>query len=164
MSIRPVVVRQAIRERISRRLAMKFNATLWVVQGLLALMFLLAGGMKLVLPLEALAGPVAFPGLFLRFIGVSEVAGAIGLILPSLLRIRPSLTPLAASGLAIIMAGATVTTMIAGMGVAAATVPLIVGALCGLIVYGRVTAVPIVASGRRTRRAEGQTEAAFNAA
>src|SRR6266536_49402 len=74
------------------------TSALWIVQGLLALLFLFAGGMKLVLPLEKLTGPMPLPlpGLFLRFIGVAEVLGAIGLILPGLLRIRPGLTPLAA--------------------------------------------------------------------
>ncbi len=61
---------------------------LWIVQGLLALLFLFAGGMKLVLPLEALTEQMPQPGLFLRFIGVAEVFGAIGLILPGLLGIR----------------------------------------------------------------------------
>ena len=51
---------------------MKTNAFLWVVQGLLAALFLFAGVMKLVLPLEAMQqGPVVLPGLFLRFIGVA---------------------------------------------------------------------------------------------
>ena len=121
---------------------MRYNVMLWIVQGLLAVVFLFAGGMKLVLPLEALAGPVALPGLFIRFIGVSEVAGAIGLILPSLLRIRPGLTPVAAGGLMIIMTGATVITTI-GMGLAPALVPLTVGSLAALVVYGRGCAVPI---------------------
>ena len=62
---------------------------LWIVQGLLAALFLFSGGMKLVLPLEKLMGPVPLPGLFMRFIGVAEVLGAIGLVLPGLLRIRP---------------------------------------------------------------------------
>ncbi len=66
------------------------NYALWVVQALLALIFLWAGGMKLVLPLEELKGQVPLPGLYLRFIGVAEVLGAIGLILPGLLRIRPA--------------------------------------------------------------------------
>ena len=79
---------------------------LWIAQVLLGLLFLFAGGAKLVLPAEALKGPV--PVLFLRFIGVCEVLGAIGLILPGLLRIRPGLTPFAAAGLASIMIGATV--------------------------------------------------------
>ena len=87
---------------------------LWIVQGLLALVFLFAGGMKLVLPLEQLTGPVPLPGLFVRFIGVAEMLGALGLILPGLLGIRPGLTPLAAVGLVIIMIGATVVTLVGG--------------------------------------------------
>jgi hypothetical protein len=74
---------------------------LWIGQGLLAIIFLFSGGLKLVLPLEAMTGPIPLPGLFLRFIGVAEVLGAIGLILPGVLRIRPGLTPLAAAGLVI---------------------------------------------------------------
>jgi len=93
---------------------MGFNVLLWIVQGLLAALFLFAGVMKLMLPIEAMAGPIALPGLFLRFLGVAEVLGAIGLILPSLLRIRPRLTPLAAAGLVIIMTGATAITVLGG--------------------------------------------------
>ena len=83
------------------------NLALWIVQALLALLFLFAGGMKLVLPLEKMAGPIPLPGLFLRFIGVCEVLGGLGLILPGLVGIRTGLTPLAAVGLVIIMVGAT---------------------------------------------------------
>ena len=63
---------------------------LWIVQGLLALIFLFAGGMKLVQPLEVLTEQTPLPGLFVRFIGVAEVLGALGVILPGLLRIRPA--------------------------------------------------------------------------
>ena len=115
---------------------MRKNATLWVVQGLLAALFLFAGVMKLVLPIEAMAGPVALPGLFLRFIGVCEALGAIGLVVPGLVRIHQELTPLAAAGLVIIMAGATVITMMGGS-VAPALVPFIVGVLAASIAYGR---------------------------
>src|SRR6266446_3268902 len=87
---------------------------LWIVQGLLAAVFLLSGGTKLVLPIEKLSGPVALPAWFLRFIGVAEVLGAVGLILPGLLRIRPGLKPLAAAGLVIIMIGATGITLVGG--------------------------------------------------
>src|SRR2546428_6443331 len=93
------------------------NSALWIVQGLLAAVFLFAGGTKLVLSLETLnsmSNQTPLPGLFLRFIGVAEVVGAIGLILPGLLRIRPALTPLAAAGLVIIMIGATALTLAAG--------------------------------------------------
>ncbi len=86
------------------------NVALWIIQGLLAALFVFAGGMKLVLPIEKMQDPVALPGLFLRFIGVCELLGGIGLILPSLLRIRPGLTPLAAAGLVVIMIGAVVIT------------------------------------------------------
>ena len=111
---------------------------LWIVQGLLALTFLFAGGMKLVLPIEEMTKqmPLPLPGLFLRFIGVAEVVGAIGLILPGLLRIRPGLTPLAAAGLVIIMIGATVLTL-AGGAVALALIPMVVGGLAAFIAYGR---------------------------
>ena len=109
---------------------------LWIVQVLLAALFLFAGSMKLVLPLDALKGPVELPGLFLRFIGVAEVLGAVGLILPGLLRIRPSLTPLAAAGLLIIMIGATAITVVSG-GAAMALVPFVVGLLTAFVAYGR---------------------------
>ena len=118
---------------------MKSNVLLWIVQGLLAALFLFAGVVKLVLPLEALQGPpgtIVLPGLFLRFIGVVEVLGAIGLILPGLLRIRQGLTPLAAAGLVIIMIGATVVTGLPG-DVGPALVPLVVGLLAGMVAYGR---------------------------
>jgi len=115
---------------------------LWVVQGLLALLFLWAGGVKLVLPLEKLAGPVPVPGLFLRFIGVCEVLGALGLILPGLLRIRPGLTPLAAVGLVIIMIGATGLTLGSG-DVASALIPAVAGLLAAFVAYGRWRLVPL---------------------
>lgn len=114
---------------------------LWIVQALLALLFLFAGGMKLVLPLDALKGPGQLPGLFLRFIGVVEVLGALGLILPGLLHIRPGLTPLAAAGLVILMIGATVVTL-AGGDVAPALIPLVVGLLAAFVAYGRWRLVP----------------------
>jgi hypothetical protein len=117
------------------------NRALWIVQGLLALLFLFAGGMKLVVPLEALKGPVPLPGPFMRFIGVVEVLGAIGLILPELLHIRPGLTPPAAVGLVIIMIGATAITLAGGEG-AMALIPLVVGLLLAFVAYGRWRLVP----------------------
>ena len=116
---------------------------LWIVQGLLALIFLFGGGVKLVLPIEEMTKqmPVPLPGLFLRFIGVAEVLGALGLILPGLLRIRPGLTPLAAAGLVIIMIGATGVTL-AGGDVAPALIPLTVGLLAAFVAYGRWRLAP----------------------
>ena len=112
------------------------NIALWIVQVLLALLFLFAGGMKLVQPLEKLTGPVPLPGPFTRFIGAAEVLGAIGLILPSLLRISPALTPLAASGFALIMIGAIVVTLAGGM-LGPALFSLVVGLLAAFVAYGR---------------------------
>jgi hypothetical protein len=76
------------------------------------------------------------PGLFLRFIALCEVLGALGLILPGLLRIRPGLTPLAAAGLVIIMIGAVVVTLMTG-DIPTALLPLVVGILAALVAYGR---------------------------
>jgi len=112
------------------------NYVLWIVQGLLALIFLFTGGMKLVLPVEVMTEQMSMPGWFVRFIGVAEVLGAVGLILPRLLGIRPGLTPLAAVGLVIIMIGATVVTL-AVVGVAPALIPLVVGLLAAFVAYGR---------------------------
>jgi hypothetical protein len=92
--------------------------------------------MKLILPLEKMAGPVELPGYLLRFIGVAEVLGALGLILPTALRIRPGLTPLAACGLVIIMIGATVITLGAGL-IGPAIASMIVGLLAAFVAYGR---------------------------
>lgn len=111
---------------------------LWSIQVLLALLFLLTGGMKLVLPLQTLTKqmPLPLPGFFLRFIGVCEVLGAIGLVVPGLLRIRIGLTPLAACGLVIIMIGATVYTLLGGGG-AGALLPFVVGLLLTFVAIKR---------------------------
>lgn len=123
------------------------NIALWIIQVLLALLFLFAGGTKLYFSAEAMAamGPpnqVILPGLFIKFIGVCEILGALGLILPGLLRIKQWLTPLAATGLLIIMIGATVVTIM-GPGVGSA-VPAVVGALlCAFVAYGRSKLRPL---------------------
>lgn len=109
---------------------------LWTIQVLLALVFLFAGSMKLILPIEMLTAQMPLPGLFVRFIGVAEVAGAIGLILPGLTSTQRGLTPLAACGLVIIMIGATVVTLAVGGG-ASVLVPLVVGLLAVAVAYGR---------------------------
>jgi hypothetical protein len=120
------------------------NVALWVAQGLLAALFLFAGGFKLVATAAQMQGqgPVDLPLWFLRFIGVCEVTGALGLVLPGIFRIRTGLTPLAAAGLVIIMIGATVLTAI-GMSIAMAVTPLIVGLLAAWVAYVRWRFVPL---------------------
>ena len=117
------------------------TVALWIVQGLLALLFLFAGVMKFIMTVEEMTKDIPMPGAFLRFIGVVEILGAIGLVLPALLRIKPGLTPLAAAGLAIIMIGATVVTLTTGA-VAMALMPLVIGILLVFVAYGRWRLVP----------------------
>jgi len=119
------------------------NLALWIIQGLLALLFLFAGGVKLVAPVDQLTKgmPPQLPALFLRFVGVCEVAGGLGLVLPRLLRIRPGLTPLAAVALIGIMIGATVVTA-TGASPAQAAFPVAVGVLLAFIAYGRWRLAP----------------------
>ena len=122
------------------------NIALWIIQVLLALLFLFGGGTKLVLPLETLMPPdynprIHIPFWFLRFIGVCEFLGGLGLILPAVLRIKPFLVPLAAVCLSIIMIGAVVITAI-NDGPKAAIVPFITGVLLLFVAYGRTKIAP----------------------
>ncbi|MEP6571752.1 MAG: DoxX family protein [Gemmatimonadota bacterium] len=119
------------------RNAKRINRVLWTTQALLALLFLFAGGMKLVLPLAALQqGPIALPGAFLKFIGVAECLGALGLVLPGLFRIHLKLTAFAAAGLVVIMAGASTLTALT-TGWPSALVPLTAGALALVVCLAR---------------------------
>src|SRR5436309_12819944 len=88
---------------------------------------------------------IRMPAAFLWFMSVAEICGSPGLILPSLLRIRPGLTPLAAAGLVIIMIGATVVSLMIGP-VVMALMPLVVGLLAALVAYGRWKLAPIAGS------------------
>jgi uncharacterized membrane protein YphA (DoxX/SURF4 family) len=120
------------------------NRALWIVQTLLALEFVFSGSSKFAMSVEDMTKqmPVALSGSFLHFIGVCEVLGGIGLILPALLHIKPGLTPLAASGLVVIMIGATTITLMGGM-VATALLPLATGLLAAFVAYGRWRLAPI---------------------
>jgi hypothetical protein len=128
---------------------------LWIVQGLLALLFLFAGVMKFIMPIEEMTKEIQMPGAFLRFIGVVEILGALGLILPSLLRIRPGLTPLAAAGLVIVMIGATVIGLMIGS-VVTALMPFVVGLLAAFVAYGRWKLAPIGGSVPRSALREAR--------
>jgi uncharacterized membrane protein YphA (DoxX/SURF4 family) len=120
------------------------RVALWIVQGLLALLFLFAGVAKLIMTVEEMTKDIPLPGAFLRFIAVVEIFGAIGLILPGLLHVKPGLTPLAAAGLTIIMIGATLITLTTGA-VAMALFPLVVGILAVFVAYGRWRLAPLEA-------------------
>jgi hypothetical protein len=125
----------------SRSKSKRMNRALWTIQAVLALLFLFAGGTKLLLSAETLTSmtppnAVALPIWFLRFIGVCEVLGALGLVLPGLLRVGQSLTPLAAGGLVIIMIGATSVTVLGG-DIPSAFIPLVVGLLASFVAYRR---------------------------
>jgi uncharacterized membrane protein YphA (DoxX/SURF4 family) len=89
------------------------NIALWIGAGLLAAAFLMAGTMKIAVPKEKLLSTMAWaetwPPPRLKALGVVEVLGALGLILPRALNIAPVLTPVAAVGCAIVMAGAVIT-------------------------------------------------------
>ena len=115
------------------------NIVLWIIQILLALLFLFAGVTKL-LPIITMPPPPPNmwmpPMWFLKFIGLCEFLGALGLVLPGLFHRQQYLTVWAAIGLTIIMIGAVVVSVMA-MGVGAGVLPLIVGLLCVFVAYGR---------------------------
>ncbi len=89
------------------------NIALWVVQILLAVAFLGSGLMKLTQPKEKIATSMAWAADFsptaIKLIGLVEILGALGLVLPAVTGIAPILTPLAAVGLALVMVGAAIT-------------------------------------------------------
>ena len=126
-----------MRKQSATRSSKASTILLWSIQGLLTILFLFAGASKLAMPAEVLASQSGLPGGFMKFIGVAEVCGALGLFLPALLRLRSCLTPLAAAGLAVFMIGATILT-IARRGAAPALVPFIVGILLVIVIRGRI--------------------------
>jgi len=123
------------------RSSRKLNVLLWVLQVLLAMLFMFAGVMKFVMPIEEMTKQIALPGWFLHFIGVAEIFGAIGLVLPGILRIRTGLTPLAAAALVVIMIGATAVNLKIGQRGAALTT-VIVGLLLVFVAHNRRRMAP----------------------
>lgn len=122
-----------------------WNVALWILQVLVGGMFLAVGLMKTFTPIEELAKTVPLAGdlpALIRFIGISELLGAIGLLLPGILRIRPRLTILAASGLAIVMVLAFLYHLVRSEFSAIGTV-VVLGALATLIAWGRLHKAPI---------------------
>ena len=119
---------------------------LWVVQCLLGAMFLAVGTMKATQPIaelaKALGWPAEVPAALVRFIGVAEFLGGLGLILPAATRIMPMLTPLAAAGLATAMLFATIFHISRGE-FGALPAPLVLGCLAAFVAWGRATRAPI---------------------
>jgi hypothetical protein len=122
---------------VPARRAAVANVALWIVQVLLAALFLYAGVSKLVMPAEALTAQSAMPAAFLRAIGVLEALGALGLLLPGLLHRREELTSLAAGGLVLIMCGALGATMSVPATASMAFAPAAAGILAAVVAVGR---------------------------
>ncbi len=119
------------------------NVLLWIAQVLLALMFIFAGGSKLVMSTATLTQQSHIPGPFFRFIGVLELLGGLGMILPWLLGLSLTLTPLAAAGLVALMCGAFAAT-ITTTGLGSMLVPAVVtGLVAAFVAYGRGWLVPL---------------------
>jgi len=121
------------------------HRALWSVQGILAVVFTSIGAFRLRMPLDEKSAELGLPVEFLAFISVAEVLGGLGLILPGLLRIQTGLTPLAAAGLTIIMAGAVGMSVI-GIGSespAEAVAPFALGAASAFVAYGRWVIAPL---------------------
>lgn len=127
----------------------KWNIGLWVAQVALAAMFLMAGFTKLTsAPADMVAMGMLWaensPVTLIRFIGLAEVLGTIGIILPAATRIKPELTKLAALGFAVIMVLAFGLHAYRGeFGVL--PVNVILFALAALVIWGRTNKAPILA-------------------
>ncbi len=123
-----------------------WNITLWGAQVLLAVAFGMAGFMKTTLPIADLAEKMVWPGALppalVRFIGVSELAAALGLILPAATRIKPVLTPLAGVGLVIVMVLASIFHAMRGE-LGALPMNFAFGALAAFVAWGRFRKAPI---------------------
>lgn len=120
------------------------NALLWILQALLAVVFLLHGWLMLFPPPEALAQMNALlPTWFRLFIGVAEVFAAVGLVLPSATRILPKLTPMAAAGLMIVTISACVLHLMRHE-IGSAVITALLFALAAFVAYGRWKLRPIL--------------------
>lgn len=122
------------------------DTALWILQVLLAVAFVGAGLMKLTQPKAKIAERMAWANDFsdtqVKLIGLVELLGAVGLILPAITRILPILTPLAAIGLVLTMIGAALVHVRRG------EIPMIVPnlvllVLAAIVAYGRFVAFPL---------------------
>jgi len=118
------------------------NVGLWVLQVLLGLFFVLASGApKLVIPIEMLPMPIPIPTPLFMTIGVLEILGGLGLILPAVTKIKTGLVPLAAAGLVLVCIGGAAYQIAAGEP-GNAVFALGLGAVCAFVGYGRWMLVP----------------------
>lgn len=123
---------------------------LWVAQVLLAAAFLMAGGTKVSAPIEQLQAQMPWVsgamGGAVRFIGLVELLGGVGLILPAATRILPKLTPLAAYGLLTVMVLGSITHLSRGE-YPMILANLVLGGLAAFIAWGRSKKAPIASRG-----------------
>lgn len=119
-----------------------------IVQALLGVMFLLVGVMKTFQPVEVLGASLPwvleYPSALVRFIGISELAAGVGLMLPGLLRIKTFLVPLAAAGLVVVMILAAAFHAMRGE-LGAIPMNLVLAGLAGFVAWGRFRKAPIAA-------------------
>jgi putative oxidoreductase len=136
----------SVRVRGDVRPSKALHLGLWVVQGLLGALFLAVGAMKATQPIavlvDTLGWPAAVPAALVRVIGVAELLGALGLILPAATRVKPMLTPLAGVGLAMAMLLAAVFHTSRGE-LGALPIPLVLGGLAAFVAWGRAAKAPI---------------------
>lgn len=120
---------------------------LWIAQSVLAAMFLMIGFMKAATPIAELSQTVPLAAeapILIRVIGVVELLGGLGLLLPAALRIKPRLTALAAAGIALIMLFALIFHLFRGEFSAIST-NIILGMVAVFVAWGRSVKVPILA-------------------
>jgi uncharacterized membrane protein YphA (DoxX/SURF4 family) len=129
----------------------KMNIALWILQGFLAAIFLIAGAIKVIKSkdeLKALGGEKmnwvdSISAVSVKLIGTIEVLAAIGLILPQLTGILPWLVPLAAFGLVLTMIGAVMLHQRRGDGPKAIVQVIILLVMAAFTTYGRFDSIPV---------------------
>jgi uncharacterized membrane protein len=126
------------------------SRVLWTLQVVLAVFFALGSGApKLLIPADQLPMPIPLPQALLWFIGICEVLGGLGLLLPGLSHVRPSLTPLAAACLVVLTICAAAYQLLAHQP-ESAIFALVIGALAGFVAYARWRVAPLRSGSRRS--------------
>ena len=123
------------------------HITLWIAQVLLAVLFAGAGSAKAMTPLPELTKSLPYtadlPGWLVRFIGISEITGAVGLILPAISRVVPMLVAWASWGLCAVMGLATLFHLTRSE-ISAMPMTIVIGAVAAFVAWGRSAKAPIV--------------------